>query len=146
MVYSNFFIVTDWLSSIPMNCFNGTAVYQPHTGKIMLFIETLVHIFDLTSFQLTFGYINIFYLYSVFNQKLCLQFAIVIQVKHIHFIKIIIIGKLVSVRLLSNHMLIYPIFFRNTFTHVIIIQVRRRKIIFLGSISCFHLMRLEESQ
>ena len=65
MIYSKPIIITDWLTFLPKNFSRVLAVYQRPSGEIVMFIDSLIYMFDLVSLQLIHGYPK--YLSSVFN-------------------------------------------------------------------------------
>ena len=56
MTYSNPVIITDWLTFLPKDFSKVLAVYQRPSGEIVMFIDSAVYMFDLTSLRLCRGY------------------------------------------------------------------------------------------
>ena len=65
MIYSKLTVITDWLTFLPNNFSRVLAVYQRPSGEIVMFVDSLVYMFDLVSLRLTHGYPK--HLSSVFN-------------------------------------------------------------------------------
>lgn len=65
MTYSNPVIITDWLTFLPKDFSKVLAAYQRPSGEIVMFIDSVVYMFDLTSLRLSQGYPK--QLQSLFN-------------------------------------------------------------------------------
>lgn len=65
MTYSKPLIITDWLTFLPKNFTKVIAVYQRPSGEIVMFIDSYIYMFDITSLQIIRGYPK--HLQSVFN-------------------------------------------------------------------------------
>lgn len=65
MSYSKPTIITDWLKFIPKNFSKIIAVYQRPSGEIVMFIDSLIYMFDIASLTLNYGYPR--HIQSVFN-------------------------------------------------------------------------------
>ena len=106
MIYTKSLIIKHWLTFLTRNSTKILAVYQRPSGEIVMFIDSLVFMFNLMSLKLSHGYPK--HIQSLFNiQPNNLHTVFKSYTGKTYIFHDDIIEKSMSVRSLLNHGVIY---------------------------------------